>query len=637
MRLSYNVRRWACTDRLQPSLENGSVYHVLGLAQVSIKPPLEMNDLHSLHRPPITLNDLEERLPLSFTEVEIQMIRTAYDLTVAAHADVLRSSGEPFIVHPLAVAGILADLRVDANAIAAGLLHDVAEDGPVSIDEIGKRFGAEVAGLVDGVTKLEMIYRMGRDIGDPDFTNNERASLTPISPRLRSQRIDERASLTPISPRLRSQRDEMLRRMFLTMSKDIRVVLIKLVDRLHNVLTLGNLKDYKRRRIARETLEIYAPLANRLGIWEIEWALEDGAFRWLEPAFYKRIASDLRQDRTERESSIHTEVNLIQMELEMLGITALVEGRPKNIYSIFRDASFRLEQAYYTETVRIVVDDLDDCYVALAVINRLGRPIPGEFDDYIANPKDNMNHLLRAGVAGSDGRRLEVQICTFAEHRRSPFFRSAGTFHGFETQREREYAKKLAWLQRAVTVARDYERLDGSEDFDFDLEKVFGDRVYIFTPQGDIIDLPTEATPIDFAYSVDTDLGHRCRGARVNGKQVALDYKLRTGQMVEIVAATRGGPSRDWLNPEMGYIASGHARTSIRKWLRMEAREIDMRRSQRILVDELRRLKVGQSHESIACLLDYDSVDDFYAAIGFGDIDIQAIARRINQARLWEL
>jgi GTP pyrophosphokinase len=562
---------------------------------------------------PTSLEELVSQLPRTYTDEDIQLIRSAYEVASEAHADVPRASGEPYIIHPLAVAGVLADLRLDAKAIAAGLLHDVAEDTRVSIDEIGKRFGADVASLVDGVTKLEKIERMGRGADDADPTNGQ-----PVSP-------------PPINPRLRSQRDETLRKLFLAMSKDIRVVLIKLADRLHNVHTLGHLKDHKRRRIARETLEIYAPLANRLGIWQIKWELEDSAFRWLEPAIYKKIAADLQIRRVERLAFIENVIGIIQSELQKLGIMAVVEGRPKHIYSIYRKMQRKgveLEQVYDTEAVRIMVDEVNDCYVALGAIHGLWRPIPGEFDDYIANPKDNMYRSLHTAVVGPDGHSLEVQIRTHEMHRSAELGIAAHWRYKEQVKRDVEFENKLAWL-RGLMMDWQSEVTDASEFVDSMQSDVFADRVYVFTPQGDLKDLSAGSTPIDFAYLVHTEVGHRCRGARVNGKLVPLDFRLRNGDMVEIITSKRGGPSRDWMHPSLGFTKTNRARSKIRQWFRKQSREENIQQGMDSLNRELKRLNIERSHDSIAKLFGYDKVDDFYAALGFGDINTQQVASKV--------
>ncbi len=577
-------------------------------------------------KPPGSLDELIGHLPRTYTDEDIDFIRSAYDVANEAHADVPRASGEPYIIHPLAVAGILADLRLDAKAIAAGLLHDVAEDTAVSIEEIGKRFGADVASLVDGVTKLEKIglISLGEDKGD--------AKDAQADGQQEGQREGQKeVQPAPVSPRLRSQRDETLRKLILAMNKDIRVVLIKLADRLHNVHTLGHLKDHKRRRIARETLEIYAPLANRLGIWQIKWELEDGSFRWLEPAVYKRIAADLQNRRAERLAYIAGVTSIIQSELQKVGISAVVEGRPKHIYSIYRKMQRKgveLEQVYDTEAVRIRVDEISDCYVALGAIHSLWRPIPGEFDDYIANPKDNMYRSLHTAVVGPNGRNLEVQIRTHEMHRSAELGIAAHWRYKEQVKRDVEFENKLAWL-RGLVMDWQSEVTDATEFVDSMQSDFFADRVYVFTPQGDVKDLSAGSTPIDFAYLVHTEVGHRCRGARVNGKLVPLDFRLRNGDMVEIITSKRGGPSRDWMHPSLGFTKTNRARSKIRQWFRKQSREENIQQGTESLNRELKRLNIERSHDSIAKLFGYDKVDDFYAALGFGDINTQQVASKV--------
>jgi GTP pyrophosphokinase len=447
------------------------------------------------------------------------------------------------------------------------------------------------------------------------------------------KRFSDEAKSQLVDPKLRSQRDETLRKMFLAMAEDIRVVMIKLADRLHNIRTLGHLKDHKRRRIARETLEIYAPLANRLGIWEMKWELEDGAFRWLEPQVYKQISQGLQQRRDERTAYINQVIAQLQDELQKTGVSAIVTGRPKHIYSIYRKMQRKgveLEKIYDTEAVRILVDDIADCYHALGVVHGLWRPIPGEFDDYIANPKDNMYRSLHTAVVGPGGRNLEVQIRTHEMERTAEYGIAAHWRYKEQTRADIEFENKLAWLRSLMEWRNDVG--DAGEFVDSMRSDVFGDRVYVFTPRGEIKDLPAGSTPIDFAYAVHTEVGHRCRGARVNGKLVSLDYRLRNGEQVEIITAKRGGPSRDWLNPALGYTATRQARNKIRSWFRKQSREENVQQGQDILLRELRRLNVERSHESIARLFGLDRVDDLYAAIGFGDFNTQQIASRVLDA-----
>ncbi|HNS01192.1 MAG TPA: bifunctional (p)ppGpp synthetase/guanosine-3',5'-bis(diphosphate) 3'-pyrophosphohydrolase [Anaerolineae bacterium] len=574
---------------------------------------------------PTTLEELIARLPRTYSDEDILLIRNAYALASEAHADVPRASGEPYIIHPLAVAGILAELRLDAKAIAAGLLHDVAEDTSISIAEIGKRFDADVASMVDGVTKLEKISQIG--VKPSKEEQEEEAEQAGVSAPARPRREEREAP----PPRLRSQRDETLRKLFLAMSKDIRVVLIKLADRLHNVRTLNHLKEHKRRRIARETLEIYAPLANRLGIWQIKWQLEDGAFRWLEPAIYKKIATDLQARRAEREQSIAYVTRIIQNDLQKLGIVAVVEGRPKHIYSIYRKMQrkgIELERVYDTQAVRVMVDEISDCYVVLGAIHGLWRPIPGEFDDYIANPKDNMYRSLHTAVVGPDGHSLEVQIRTYEMHRSAELGIAAHWRYKEQVKRDVEFENKLAWL-RGLMIDWQGEVADASEFVDSMQTDFFADRVYVFTPQGDLKDLSAGSTPIDFAYMVHTEVGHRCRGARVNGRLVPLDFRLRNGDIVDIITSKRGGPSRDWMNPSLPYTKTSRARSKIRQWFRKQSREENIQQGLETLNRELKRLNIERSHDSIAKLFGYDKVDDFYAALGFGDINTQQVASKV--------
>ncbi len=559
---------------------------------------------HDLASDPKTLDELIARLPRTMSEEDLDLIRRAFKLSCEAHGEVTRASGEPYILHPLAVAGLLAGLRMDANTIAAGLLHDVVEDTPYDVPYMAQYFNSTVAALVDGVTKLEDM-----------------------------KKFSDEAKSQPVDPKLRSQRDETLRKMFLAMAEDIRVVMIKLADRLHNIRTLGHLKDHKRRRIARETLEIYAPLANRLGIWEMKWELEDGAFRWLEPQIYKQISQGLQQRREERTAYINQVIAQLQDELQKTGVSAIVTGRPKHIYSIYRKMQRKgveLEKIYDTEAVRILVDDIAECYHALGVVHGLWRPIPGEFDDYIANPKDNMYRSLHTAVVGPGGRNLEVQIRTHEMERTAEYGIAAHWRYKEQTRADVEFENKLAWLRSLMEWRNDVG--DAGEFVDSMRSDVFGDRVYVFTPRGEIKDLPAGSTPIDFAYAVHTEVGHRCRGARVNGKLVSLDYRLRNGEQVEIITAKRGGPSRDWLSPALGYTATRQARNKIRSWFRKQSREENVQQGQDILLRELRRLNVERSHDSIARLFGLDRIEDLYAAIGFGDINSQQIASRVLDA-----
>ncbi len=551
------------------------------------------------HTGPSDLQGLLDLLPKSWTSSDRDLVERAYELAVAAHDGQNRASGEAYIHHPLAVAAILAELNLDPTTIAAALLHDVAEDTLYDIDYIREHFGDEVARLVDGVTKLEQIDQLRK----PNAT-------------------------------LQDEKAESLRKMFLAMVDDVRVVLIKLADRLHNMRTLNSLPEHKRRRIARETLEIFAPLANRLGIWQIKWELEDLAFRHLEPATYKALARKIQQRRQDRERFVQQVIRTLEEELRKAGIQAEVSGRPKHIYSIWRKMRRKgvdFEQIYDAQGVRVIVDSVKECYEALGIVHSLWRPIPGEFDDYIATPKDNMYRSLHTAVVGPNGRPMEVQIRTWEMHRTAEYGIAAHWRYKEQSgKRDIEFENKIAWLRQLMEWRQ--EVTDAQEFVDSMKTDVFQDRVYVFTPRGDIIDLPTGSTPIDFAYHVHTEVGHRCRGARVNGRLVPLDYQLRNGDQVEIITAKRGGPSRDWLNPNLGYVKTQRARGKIRQWFRRQDREINIAEGREVLDRELKRLSVEISYENIAKMFNFDSVDDLLAAIGYGDINPQQIATKVLEA-----
>ena len=527
-----------------------------------------------------------------------QLVRRAYERAMQAHAGQARASGESYIQHPLAVASILADLRLDPATIAAALLHDVVEDTTITLDDIRQEFGEEVARLVDGVTKLENINQL-RNMGRPD---------------------------------LEEEQAENLRKIFLAMVDDVRVVLIKLADRLHNMRTLGALPEHKRRRIAKETLEIYAPLANRLGIWQIKWELEDLAFRYLEPATYKRIASLIDERREDRMRTLEQITEILRQRLKEAGIEAEVSSRPKHIYSIYRKMQRKgvdFDQIYDVRAVRIIVNTIAECYAALGIVHSLWKPIPREFDDFIATPKDNMYRSLHTAVVGPDGKPLEVQIRTWEMHRTAEYGIAAHWRYKEQlTKRDVDFENKIAWLRQIMEWRK--EVTDAREFVDSLKTDVFQDRVYVFTPQGDVIDLPAGATPVDFAYHVHTEIGHRCRGARVNGRIVSLDYQLQNGDQVEIITAKRGGPSRDWLNPQLNYVKTSRARSKIRQWFRRQDREQNIQLGREILERELKRLNAEDTNiDELAIAFGYEKADDFLAAIGYGDINSQQIATKV--------
>ncbi|MFQ6058822.1 MAG: RelA/SpoT family protein [Anaerolineae bacterium] len=521
------------------------------------------------------------------------LLRRAYNLAAEAHQGQMRATGDPYVQHSLAAADILADMRLDLATIAATLLHDVPEDTHVPLGRIQQDFGDEIAKLVDGVTKLS---------------------------RIKWESLEEEEA-------------ESLRKMFLAMAEDIRVVLIKLADRLHNMRTLWALPPDKQRKIARETLEIFAPLANRLGIWQMKWELEDLALRYLEPEKYEEIAGLLAERRAEREAYIGKVINILRAKLAEERIEAEITGRPKHIYSIYKKMARKgvtFDQIYDVHGLRIIVDQVQDCYAALGVVHALWRPIPGEFDDYIAVPKENLYRSLHTAVVGPGRKPLEIQIRTREMHVVAEYGIAAHWRYKEQVKRDATLEEKIAWLRQLMDWRQ--ELTDARAFVDSLKTDVFQDQVYVFTPKGDIIDLPAGATPIDFAYRIHSEVGHRCRGAKVNGRLVALDYQLKTGEQVEILTAKRGGPSRDWLNPHLGYIKTSRAREKIRQWFRRQERTATIAQGREVLDKELRRLGVEEkSYEEIAKLFKYDKVDDFLAAIGSGDINTQQIAIRILQ------
>ncbi len=540
---------------------------------------------------------IEEILAQFRTAGERELVRRAYDFAVLSHSGQFRKSGEPYINHVLAVAGLLADLRMDAETVAAGLLHDVVEDCGVPVGTLEEQFGPVIASLVDGVTKLQEINRLGR-MGAEDRDERELESL---------------------------------RKTFLAMARDVRVMLIKLADRLHNMRTLDALPPDRQLRIARETMEIHAPLANRLGIWRWKGELEDLAFRYLQPEVYHQIASQLAAHREEREKEIEPYIAMLDHHLRLEGIEARITGRPKHIYSIYRKMQRKqipLERVYDIRAVRVIVDTIPDCYHVLGIVHNLWTPIPGEFDDYIATPKENMYQSLHTTVVGMNGKTLEVQIRTYYMHRIAEYGIAAHWRYKEGTRRDREFEEKIAALRAQIEARSEAE--DAREFVEAMQADLFEDRVYVFTPKGKIIDLPAGATPIDFAYYVHTEIGHRCRGAKVNGLWVPLDYVLKTGDQVEIITAKRASPSRDWLNPDLGYVRTARARTKIRRWFRQQDRDKNISLGRAILERELKRLGLtGMAHEKVASLMGYENVEDFLAAIGFGDINSQQIASRV--------
>ncbi|HET7701850.1 MAG TPA: bifunctional (p)ppGpp synthetase/guanosine-3',5'-bis(diphosphate) 3'-pyrophosphohydrolase [Candidatus Limnocylindrales bacterium] len=540
---------------------------------------------------------LVETVRKHYPQSDLAPVERAFDLAVEAHAEQKRATGEPYVTHPIASAQITAELGIDPVAVTAALLHDVPEDTEFGLTDIEDRFGAEVARLVDGVTKLSRFSTHSHE----------------------------------------QQQAENIRKMLLAMAEDIRVVLIKLADRLHNMRTLYGLPSEKQLRIARQTQEIYAPLAERLGIWQIKWELEDLAFKVLEPERFRELAKLLDTRRKGREDYISRAIAELEPRLKEAGIEADLQGRPKHIYSI--DKKMQRKAAEFAEiydvyAIRILVDEVRDCYAALGVVHALWRPIPGQFDDYIAVPKNNLYQSLHTAVIALDGKPLEIQIRTQAMHQVSEVGIAAHWRYKEGSKSDREYDAKLAWLRQLMEWQRDVSESDATEFVEGIKLDIFQDQVFVFTPKGDIKDLPAGATPLDFAYRIHTDVGHRTIGAKVNNRLVPLDYRLKNGDIVEVMT-TKGehGPSRDWMN----VVRTSHAREKIRQWFKRKDRDENIVHGREALERELRRLArktiqaVGADRiAELGRAYNHDTLDDFYAAIGYGAVSAQQVVARLG-------
>ena len=569
----------------------------------------------------IPLERLLEQLPENYTLADRELIQRAYRVAEDAHREQKRHSGEPYINHCLAVASILADLRVPPEVVAAGLLHDTVEDTTVTLNDIRRDFGETIAVLVDGVTKLTNLPRVSR--GDQHAENNGNdIAETPLNGN----------GSTPLG-RKQDLVSETLRKTFLAMGDDVRVVLIKLADRLHNMRTLGFMPEHKRKRIAKETLDIFAPLANRLGIWQIKWELEDLGFRHLNPEKYKEIAEQIQERRPDREAQIESIKEKLITMLAGNNIKVEISGRPKHIYSIYKKMTQKgkpFDLVRDVRAVRLIVQDVPSCYAALGVIHTHWRPIPGEFDDYIAAPKDNFYQSLHTAVIYDDKRPLEVQIRTSEMHQNAEYGIAAHWRYKEGAHRDKSYEQRINWLRNMMEWRSDVN--DAQEFVEGMKSDVFQDRVYVFTPRGDIIDLAAGSTPIDFAYHVHTDIGHRCRGARVNGKLVPLYQDLKTGDQVEILTAKRGGPSRDWLNSNLGLVKTQRARSKIKAWFKKQEDEQNLAQGRAALERELQRLGITViNFEKMARELAFKTPDEMYVSIGTGDLSVNKVIRQLAE------
>ena len=541
-----------------------------------------------------TLTKLIERVRATRPDVDVSIVERAWDYAEQAHHGQIRESGEPYFDHPAAVAFILADMDLDPNTIAAGLLHDVVEDTGKHYEELASSFGPEVAGLVDGVTKLSRM----------DFKTRE------------------------------EQQAESLRKMFVAMAKDIRVILIKLADRLHNMRTLRECQLDKQKRVAGETVEIYAPLAHRLGMWRIKWELEDLALRYLEPGVYYELVEKVATKRQEREGYIEEARQTLSAALEEIGVPAEIQGRPKHFYSIYQKMIKQgkdFSEIWDLMGLRVIVGTLRECYAVLGAVHSIWKPIPGRFKDYVAMPKSNMYQSLHTTVIGPRGEPLEIQIRTWEMHRTAEYgiaahwrYKDGGVGGG-------DFEDKITWLRQILDWQK--ETHNGTEFVETLKVDLFSDEVYVFTPKGDVKTLPAGSTPIDFAYAVHTDIGNRCAGARVNGRMVPLGTLLATGDIVEIVTnKAQTGPSRDWLN----IAKTSKAKGKIRQWFKEQRREESIERGKEMLERDLRRM----GHEVHANLKEerlaeaahkfsYQNADDLLASIGYGKLSAAMVVGKL--------
>jgi GTP pyrophosphokinase len=526
------------------------------------------------------------------------LIEQALAYAIQEYGGKLRATGEPETTHALHAAASLAEMHVDPECIAAALLVDVAIGDASARERLRARFGPAVPALVEGVARMAQIEALGANS---------------------ALQADPAAQL------------EALRKMLLAMVQDVRVVLVKLASHAESLRYLVKRADSpERESAARLALDIFAPLANRLGIWQLKWELEDLAFRIVDAELYKRIARMLDEKRTEREAFIADCTRALGTELERAGIRYEITGRPKHIYSIWkkmRRKEVGFDEVYDVSALRVFVDDVKDCYAALGIVHSLWTPIPKEFDDYIARPKGNDYRSLHTAVVGPGDRALEVQIRTHEMHREAELGVAAHWRYKEGTRRDRRYDEKVAWL-RQVLEWKD-EIADTREIAAHFQSGLFDDTVYVLTPQGKVIDLPAGSTPVDFAYHVHTDLGHRCRGARVDGVIVPLNTRLRHGQAVEVTVAKQGGPSRDWLNPALGFTASPRARAKVRQWFNAQNLEASIAQGRAIVERELQRDgSTAMNLEAFARRLEFEKVDDLYAAAGRGEVG----PRQIQQA-----
>lgn len=550
------------------------------------------------------IDKLLEKINNNCNNVDVDMIKKAYYFAEEAHKEQKRQSGEPYIIHPIAVSEILAELGMDTNTIVAGLLHDVIEDTDCSHEKIVEIFNEEIADLIEGVTKLTRL-------GEMEYKTKE------------------------------EQQADNVRKMLLAMAKDIRVIIIKLADRLHNMRTLKFMTEKKQKNKAKETLDIYAPLAHRLGMSKIKWELEDLCFRYLHDKEYYELVDSIAEKRVERETYIKDIVSDLYQKLQAAGIESDIDGRPKHFYSIYKkmvNKNKSIEQIFDLTAIRILVNSVKDCYGVLGIVHTIYRPIPGRFKDYIAMPKPNMYQSLHTTVIGPQGKTFEIQIRTFEMHKTAEYgiaahwkYKEGDSSKGEDKQKD--FEKKLVWLRDMLEWQK--ETSDAEEFIEGFKIDLFSDEVFVFTPKGVVINLCSKATPIDFAYRIHTDVGNKCVGAKVNGKIVSLDYTLKTGEIVEILTSPNAkGPNMDWLN----IAKSNQSKSKIKLWFKKAKKEENILKGKELLEKELKKQSVhyadiakGEFYEKLIKRYNIHSMEDLYALIGIGGFSVSTLIVRLKE------
>lgn len=541
----------------------------------------------------MTIDDLIEKIKTYNPNVDEAEIRSAYELAKVNHQGQKRNSGEDYIIHPLHVAMILADMNMDPATIIAGLLHDTIEDTSVTYEDIEKKFGKEIAELVDGVTKLKKLNYKSKA----------------------------------------EKQAENIRKMVLAMAKDIRVIIVKLADRLHNMRTLEYMTEAKKIEKATETLEIYAPIADRLGMSRVKWELEDLSLRYLDPDEYYKLVDMVNKRRKEREELINSIIDTLKVNLERVGIKCEINGRPKNFYSIYKKMKVKgkvFDEIYDLSAVRILTNDIKDCYGALGVVHTLWKPIPGRFKDYIAMPKPNNYQSLHTTVIDNNGETFEVQIRTYQMHQTAEYGIAAHWKYKTGQTKTTSFDENLTWLRQLMEWQKD---LNDPNDF-MDTLKVdfFADEVFVFSPKGDVINLPEGSTPIDFAYRIHTQVGNTCVGAKVNGRIVPLSYKLSSGNIVDIITNSNSGPSLDWLN----IVKSNQAKKKISQYFKIKDRDKNIEKGKEVLEKEAKRLNYNVNEflkdewiDEVRAKLNVSTIDDLYAALGFGTVKLSQVTAKL--------